>query len=70
MIWITKRGKEREGARFAAAGCPCGTCSVTSVWRGEDGDVVCPSYKKCSRYASWFSGKWREVTGLFRRQEK
>ena len=48
-----------------AAGCPCDGCGAPSVWRGDDGIVVCPSFRKCVRYVRWFGKAWREVKAPF-----
>ncbi len=67
MIKVKFTADEKRGASFAMAGCPCERCSATSVWREADGSAVCPSYRKCGRYGSWISEKWRAIRGLFGR---
>ena len=57
--------KEKRASGLVKAGCPCGVCAASSAWRGEDGDVVCPSFRKCGRYLRWFSETWRAVTAPF-----
>ncbi|MBQ6677147.1 MAG: hypothetical protein IJM71_03765 [Clostridia bacterium] len=55
---------EKSGA--SVAGCPCDRCPAPAVWRGDDGVVVCASFKKCGRYIRWFSESWRAVTAPFK----
>ena len=57
---------EKKAAAIAAAGCPCGGCTAPYAWRGEDGETVCQSYRKCKRYLRWFSDTWRTVTAPFK----
>ena len=61
---IIKNGKKETVP--VTAGCPCERCDAKWVWRGEDGEIVCPSFKKCSRYFRWFSDTWRAVTAPLR----
>ena len=57
---------EKAGASPVMAGCPCGECTAPYAWRGEDGEIVCQSYRKCRRYLRWFSDTWRAVTAPLR----
>ncbi|MBR3639166.1 MAG: hypothetical protein IKN50_01010 [Clostridia bacterium] len=57
---------EKKAASTVTEGCPCEKCDAKWVWRRADGEVVCPSFKKCGRYFRWFSEKWRAVTAPFK----
>ena len=57
---------EKADAGRVMAGCPCSGCAAAYAWRGEGGEIVCQSYRKCRRYLRWFSDTWRAVTAPFK----